>query len=70
MTNIIHLDDAGTYQPGDAPPEGYLQWHEWASTQDKAGLRQARCPGCSLWRYPQEFSGRLCLKCTLRRHDA
>jgi len=49
-----HLDDAGTYQPGDQPPEGYLQWHEWARVQERGGLGQIRCPRCGLYRYPQE----------------
>lgn len=45
-----------TYKPGDLPPEGYLQWHEWADVQRKAGIRQVQCPTCSLWRTPQELS--------------
>lgn len=46
------------YQPGDPAPEGYLAWHEWASVQHKAGLRQETCSHCSLWKYPQELSTR------------
>jgi len=42
--------------PGDQPPEGYLDWHAWADVQYRSGLRQARCPRCRLWRYPQEMS--------------
>lgn len=45
-----------TYQPGDLPPEGYLQWHEWAEVQRKAGIRQVECPTCALWQTPQELS--------------
>ena len=48
------LDDAGTYKPGDQPPTGYMQWHEWARRQHNAGLRQRVCPRCSKWAYPQE----------------
>jgi hypothetical protein len=44
------------YKPGDLPPEGYLQWHEWAEVQRKAGIRQVQCPTCALWRTPQELS--------------
>lgn len=47
---------AGEYKPGDMPPEGYIEWHEWASVQHKAGLRQRCCPDCGKWRYPQELS--------------
>lgn len=49
--------DAGTYKPGDPAPEGYLQWHEWAETQHKAGLQQKACGRCGLWKFPQELSG-------------
>lgn len=43
-----------TFRAYDPPPSGYLQWHEWARAQIKAGLRQKRCPKCGLWRFPQE----------------
>jgi len=46
------------YKPGDLPPEGYLQWHEWAEVQRKAGIKQVQCPTCCLWRTPQELSTR------------
>lgn len=51
------LTVAGTYKPGDPPPNGYLEWHEWAEVQHKAGLRQVMCGRCGKWRYPQELSG-------------
>lgn len=51
-----------TYSPGfkagDPPPEGYLDWHEWAEVQRKAGLKQELCGRCSRWKFPQELSGR------------
>lgn len=47
------------YAPGDPAPEGYLEWHEWAEIQHKAGLRQKQCGRCGLWRYPQELSDKL-----------
>ncbi len=50
------LDVAGDYMPGDPQPDGYLDWHEWARVQSRAGLRQVRCPTCSLFRFPQELS--------------
>lgn len=46
------------YKPGDLPPEGYLQWHEWAEVQRKAGIKQVECPTCSRWKTPQELSTR------------
>jgi len=46
----------GTYMPGDLPPEGYLQKHEWADVQLKSGLRQKECGKCSKWKFPQELS--------------
>jgi len=51
------LTVAGDYKPGDQPPSGYLDWHEWAEVQHKAGLRQKPCGRCGLLRYPQEMSG-------------
>ena len=45
------------HDPGDAPPTGYIQWHEWAKAQDAAGLRQRKCPKCKLWKFPQEKCG-------------
>lgn len=44
------------YKPGDLPPEGYLQWHEWAEVQRKAGIKQTECPTCARWKTPQELS--------------
>ena len=43
------------FNPGDKPPEnaGYLEWHEWADVQHKAGIRQSRCP-CGKLITPQE----------------
>jgi hypothetical protein len=46
------------FKAGDPSPEGYLAWHAWADVQYKAGLRQAQCPTCGKWRFPQELSTR------------
>ena len=51
------LTVAGNYAPGSQPPAGYLDWHEWAEVQHKAGLRQKECALCGKWKYPQELSG-------------
>lgn len=48
---------ARCHQPGDQAPAGYLDWHEWAEVQHKAGLRQKECAQCGRWKYPQELSG-------------
>ena len=52
---MIHILIAN-YKPGDLPPEGYLQWHEWAEVQREAGIKQVECPTCCKWRTPQELS--------------
>lgn len=52
---IMHI--SGEFKAGDPAPSGYLDWHEWAQVQHKAGLRQVECPRCSKWKYPQELSG-------------
>lgn len=54
--DFCHVLIMPEFKPGDLPPEGYLQWHEWARVQRKAGIRQVQCPTCSLWRTPQELS--------------
>ena len=41
---------------GTQPPAGYVDWHNWAEAQYKAGIRQTRCPQCQLWNFPQEMS--------------
>jgi hypothetical protein len=51
---VMHV--GGNYKPGDPSPTGYLDWHEWAEIQHKAGLRQKECGRCGKWRYPQELS--------------
>jgi hypothetical protein len=49
------LTYGGDYKPGDMPPTGYLDWHEWAEVQHKAGLKQKTCSMCSNWYFPQEL---------------
>lgn len=65
--HLGHIDMVGDYKPGDPRPEGYMDWHEWARVQTKAGLRQVRCGVCSKWKFPQELSahpeGAVCLEC-------
>ena len=39
------------YKPGSQPPQGYVQWHAWASVQEKAGHRARFCTGCERWNY-------------------
>lgn len=53
---VTHVLIMPTYKPGDLPPQGYLQWHEWAEVQRKAGIKQVQCPTCALWQTPQELS--------------
>lgn len=49
----------GDFKPGDQAPTGYLDWHEWAEVQHKAGLRQKECGRCGKWCYPQQLSNRV-----------
>jgi hypothetical protein len=58
------LHEAPGFKAGDPRPAGYAAWHEWAAAQHRAGLRQARCRNCGLWKFPQELrDGRLCAAC-------
>lgn len=56
LRHFAHVLVMPDYKPGDLPPEGYLQWHEWAEIQRKAGIKQRQCPTCGLWQTPQELS--------------
>jgi hypothetical protein len=42
------------YPKGSQPPEGYVQWHDWARAQHLHGLRQQKCRRCGLFYFPQE----------------
>jgi len=44
----------GSHAPGDPPPAGYVNWHEWAEIQIEAGLKAKRCDKCGLWKFPQD----------------
>ena len=57
MTKIhraCDLDTCPRFKVGDPKPEGYLACHEWARVQLAGGLRQAKCPACGLWKFPQQ----------------
>jgi len=54
------VDFVDSFSPGVPPPTGYLDWHEWARVQDKAGLRQKTCTVCGRYRFPQELDGAKC----------
>ena len=55
----VHISIQGTYKPGDAEPDGYLAWHEWADTQHKAGLQHVQCGRCKKFKFPQQLSGQV-----------
>lgn len=58
VRGVIFLDGTQDFHPGDPPPVGYLDWHEWAQVQTAAGLEQERCCRCSRFKFPQELSSR------------
>lgn len=55
---MTHLLAMPTFRPGDPQPvgAGYLEWHEWADVQRKAGIKQTECPKCCKWFCPQDLS--------------
>jgi uncharacterized OB-fold protein len=57
---VVHIDFVPEYKVGDPCPKGYIQWHEWAKVQHRGGLRQAKCPKCGLWLFPQQREGHKC----------
>ena len=56
--DVVCILEQATYKPGDLPPTGYLEWHEWAEVQRKAGIKQRQCAKCGKWKTPQEMSRR------------
>lgn len=58
MCQLVCILVQDEYKPGDPPPpgRGYLAMQEWAEVQLMSGLRQAECPCCGRWRFPQELS--------------
>ena len=63
---VVHC--GSEWKPGDLPPSGYSDWHEWADVQRKAGIKQVRCGRCCKWRTPQELSGRTFTSEAMDRH--
>ncbi|KQV83313.1 hypothetical protein ASC90_22095 [Rhizobium sp. Root1220] len=55
-SDFAHLHIIPTYKGGDPAPKGYLEWHEWARVQLRAGLRQQECGKCCKWKFPQELT--------------
>ena len=51
----MHIDIMPKFKAGDLPPDGYLEWHEWAAVQYAAGIRQSSCNRCDKWHTPQEL---------------
>lgn len=59
MRRAVFICGVGAYQAGDPAPAGYLEWHEWARVQVRAGLRQEWCVVHERYHFPQEI-GRGC----------
>lgn len=57
--SVIHICGTATYKPGDPRPSGYLDFHEWAMVQMKAGLKEMKCSSCGKWKFQHEMSERL-----------
>lgn len=74
MIRGLHIDPVRDYRPGDPEPEGYLEWHEWARVQVRAGIHQRNCRVCGLWQFPQALDPTrlvsdevVCLGCAARK---
>ena len=61
---IICILMPGDYKVGALPPSGYADWVDWQGVQQRGGLRQAQCPCCKKWNYPQErcFKEGVCIE--------
>ncbi len=58
-----HVECGRKWKAGDPPPEGSMDWHQWAGVQERAGIRQSQCRKCGLWCYPQELTNCGCMHC-------
>lgn len=67
----IPVPEDTPYRPGTLPPQGYLQWHEWAAVQANAGLVQMRCKKCKKYFFPQEYENHFTVDCPyIEENDA
>lgn len=55
MRGLISLTFAKQFSAGDSAPSGYIDWHDWASVQAAAGLKQVKCKYCGKYEFPQEL---------------
>jgi len=62
-TPVVFIDGVGEYKPGELPPDGYMDRIEWHRVQQRAGLRQSRCPKCGHWVYQQQRTADGCACC-------
>lgn len=67
MIRTTFIDIMPIFKPGDPRPDGYMEGHEWARVQMRAGLRQSKCRGCGLWLFPQERDEHKCKPNVLRK---
>ena len=51
----MHIHITPKFKAGDLPPDGYLEWHEWAAVQIAAGIWQKLCDDCDKFHTPQEL---------------
>lgn len=35
--------------------DSYVQWHDWAESQAKKGIKQTQCEKCKRWFFPSEL---------------
>lgn len=50
--HIVNGSACATHKIKQLP---YLQWHEWAESLDKKGIKQVQCDKCKRWLFPEEF---------------
>ena len=55
VAKLLCIQVALHHVAGSQPPSGYVDRHDWARVQSKAGLKQTRCKKCKLMHFPQEY---------------
>ena len=63
ITNInkhqkaLIIASVGDMCPSHKPnlKDSYVQWHDWAESQAKKGIKQTQCKKCKRWFFPSEM---------------
>jgi len=54
---LLGLSNVGDMCQSHKPnlKDSYVQWHDWAESQAKKGIKQIQCEKCKRWFFPSEL---------------